>query len=202
MNFKHLLASATIAILGLSLLPVTSANAGPLIGPKEYKLPLTESQHDLLFGFAAGLCVMSAIESAIDKKEKEKSLKSQMHLNESYVGAIESGDNYETWLNLGNTLAAKEQHEEAAKCFDRAVKHEPTADAWKGLGDALFALERWEEAVNAYNLQIRVITHHSNKQIEQVGEQALCHDELVKINGGGNASQATIGNGSHLNKWV
>jgi tetratricopeptide (TPR) repeat protein len=157
MNLKNLRkASAIIGLLGLSLLAVAPARAvGPLIGPKEYKLPLTESQQDILFGFAvAGLCAMSAV----DNKERKKSQESQAHLNECYIEAIQSGDSYETWLKLGNSLAYEEQYEEAAKCFDRAVKHRPLdADAWKSLGDSLFALERWEEASDAYNAQIQAL---------------------------------------------
>jgi hypothetical protein len=74
LNLKHLRKVCVIAgLLGSSLLFMAPARAvGPLIGPKEHKLPLTESQQDILFGFLAGLCAMSAIE----KKKRGQSQQS------------------------------------------------------------------------------------------------------------------------------
>jgi tetratricopeptide (TPR) repeat protein len=156
LNLRYLRKALFISgLLSLSLLSVAPAKAmGMTIYSPSYKLPFTKSQQDLLLAFTAGLFMMSAV----DNKERKKSQKSQAHLGECYIEAIQSGDGYDTWLKLGNSLASQEQFEEAAKCFDRATKHQPLkTDAWKGFGDSLFALERWEEASDAYNAQIEAL---------------------------------------------
>lgn len=65
-----------------------------------------------------------------------------------------NGGDFSTWLNLGFALAKCEEHDEAAQCFQRAIKIgtpevEETARAWTNLSYALQNLNRWDEALHA-----------------------------------------------------
>jgi hypothetical protein len=192
MNLKHLRnASATIAILGLSLLPVPAVSvAAPLFEPKLFyhrqdietppiSITFTGWPLHILLGGTAGLMTLSVMLLS-DKIMRDKADKLQQQSkgpsNKHYIKAIEAGDNYGNWLELGTTLASNDQHEDAIECFDRAIKHRPfAADAWKGLGDSLFALRRFQEALNAYNAEVQAIEYHSNKWIEplKINEETI-----------------------------
>jgi tetratricopeptide (TPR) repeat protein len=117
----------------------------------------------LLIGIAYVILV-SVFLIAPKWRSKKKSLATDNLLETHYIDAIESGDNCETWLKLGNTFAAQGQHEKAIEYFDRAIKHEPfAADAWEGMGASLSAMMRFKDAVDAYNAQIEAIKYHSNQ---------------------------------------
>jgi tetratricopeptide (TPR) repeat protein len=179
MNLKHLRnASAIIAILGLSLLPVAPAKALVLLEPAygsfqqedtetpPISITFTGWPLHMLLGGTAGLMTLSVM-LLIDKTARDRADKLQQQSkgpsHKHYIKAIESGDNYGNWLELGTTLARNDQHEDALECFDRAIKHQPfAADAWKGLGDSLFALRRFQEALNAYNAEIESKKYPAN----------------------------------------
>lgn len=159
MNLKHLRnVSVTIAILGFSLLSVSPASAaGSLIEPAPFgqqqdgetlSMSMTFMGWPFLFG-AAGLITLSGIYlSDKEMKDRVDRLKQQImvdklkqqaktSLNENYIEAIEAGNNYQTWLELGNTMASQEKNEDAIECFICAIKRRPFSfRAWKGLGDA------------------------------------------------------------------
>jgi Leucine-rich repeat (LRR) protein len=100
-----------------------------------------------------------------------------------YIDAIKSGDNYETWLKLGDTFAAQGQHEKAIEYYDRAIKHEPfAADAWNGMAECLCILKRFQEAADCYRGVIRSTAYDTPSESNRANDQKSFHDKPLKIN--------------------
>jgi tetratricopeptide (TPR) repeat protein len=102
---------------------------------------------------------------------------------DSLTFGIESGDNYETWLKLGDTFAAQGQHEKAIEYYDRAIKHEPfAADAWNGIAECLCILKRFQEAGDCYRGVARAIAYGTTFDSSRANDRTSFHDEPLKIN--------------------
>jgi Leucine-rich repeat (LRR) protein len=116
--------------------------------------------------------------------EADKSRSTPIALNDTpYIDAIEAGDNYETWLKLGDTFAAQWQHEKAIEYYDRAIKHEPfAADAWNGMAECLCILKRFQEAADCYRGVIRSIAYGTPSESNRANDRTSYHDEPLKIN--------------------
>jgi len=89
-------------------------------------------------------------------KERRKALENEfgtrlpkraLQLNENAVG----------WYDKGNTLAVLGRFEDAIKCYDEAIRIEPSyAASWYSKGIALSELGIFEEAVRCYDEVIRI----------------------------------------------
>ncbi len=61
------------------------------------------------------------------------------------------------WNNKGTSLNALRQHEEAIRCFDRALAIDPReAATWSNKGIALDCLCRYDEAINCYDKALAI----------------------------------------------
>jgi tetratricopeptide (TPR) repeat protein len=56
------------------------------------------------------------------------------------------------WNEKGCDLGDQGKHQEAIKCFDKAIEIEPNdIDAWNGKGNALYCLGKYDEAIRCYD---------------------------------------------------
>ena len=56
------------------------------------------------------------------------------------------------WFNKGVELAGLLKHQEAIKCFDKAIKIDPNhADAWYWKGLALRSIGKYDEAIKCFD---------------------------------------------------
>ena len=97
----------------------------------------------------------------------------------------------EEWIDKGNNLSAKGQHEKAITCFKKALQFDPdNADAWLNLGLSQDQSGKYQEAIPSYcqylltapDLHIKVM-FHTQQRLHALGIADIAA-EIVKINTG------------------
>ena len=97
----------------------------------------------------------------------------------------------QTWLVCGDVTRQEGELEEAAHCYEEALKLEPRApQVWRMLGDTYISMERWEDAISALTQTVELqpdakdiwnIHQVLARLYSQVGrlEEALWHAQVA-----------------------
>ncbi|CBN55133.1 MULTISPECIES: tetratricopeptide repeat protein [Kamptonema] len=104
-----------------------------------------------------------------DVVEAIASYRQMIELNPDNVEAYQNllqlqSDNWELWLQLGNTLVQQGKLEEAIAAYRRLIEHNPhNQTAYYGLGECLAKLGQLEEAIAAYRQAIELSEQEEQK---------------------------------------
>lgn len=95
------------------------------------------------------------------------------------------------WSNKGNSLDSLSRHEDAIRCFDKALELDPHfAHAWNNKGASLGMLGRYEEAVHCFEKALELdprdafAWNNKGNSLDRLGryEEAIhCYDQTLEI---------------------
>lgn len=69
----------------------------------------------------------------------------------------------DTWCNKGVTLGELGKHEDAVKCYDRALEIDPDfADAWYNKGELLCELAEFDDGIKCYDKVLEIDPNYAS----------------------------------------